>query len=169
VSRARKPNSGNPQQWEPLQKAVRTPLKPEHVEAIHREGGPDADKLLKELAEAEIWKNGQYTVVVTRWTEGELAGQVQELSIRRDDRKPARDWRDFQRIKTQLAGADVEAVELYPAESRLMDTANQYYLFCLPAGQTFPFGFAGQRNVKTAAEAAAVGATQRELPEDWTP
>jgi hypothetical protein len=35
------------------------------------------------------------------------------------------DWRDLQRIKNQLVGPECEAVELYPAESRKVDTANQ--------------------------------------------
>lgn len=59
------------------------------------------------------------------------------LSIRRQDRKPVHDWRHLWMIKTELAGADAEAVELY----RLVDSANQYHLFCLPRGERFPFGF----------------------------
>ncbi|MGH3430252.1 MAG: DUF7694 domain-containing protein, partial [Mycobacteriales bacterium] len=45
-------------------------------------------------------------------------GFVRHLSIRRQDRQAARDWRDFQRIKTEIAGPDTEAVELFPAEGR---------------------------------------------------
>ena len=35
----------------------------------------------------------------------------------------------------------MEAVELYPAESRLVDNANQWHLWCV-TGFRFPFGFA---------------------------
>jgi len=35
----------------------------------------------------------------------------------------------------------VEAVELYPRESRLIDTANEYHLFVLPVGELVPFGW----------------------------
>jgi hypothetical protein len=35
----------------------------------------------------------------------------------------------------------VEAVELYPAESRRVDSANQYHVWAFP-GQRLPFGFA---------------------------
>lgn len=51
----------------------------------------------------------------------------------------ARDWRDFQRIKNELLGDEYEACELYPAEDRLVDGANQYHLWAIN-GQ-FPFGF----------------------------
>ena len=50
------------------------------------------------------------------------------LSIRNQDHGVGHDWRDFQRIKNQLAGDDYEGVEIYPAESRKIDTANQYHL-----------------------------------------
>lgn len=52
------------------------------------------------------------------------------LSIKRLDKGPARDWRDFQEIKNQLVGPECEGIELFPAESRLVDTANQYHLWC---------------------------------------
>ena len=67
------------------------------------------------------------------------------VSVKTHDRKPMRDWRDMQRIKNQLIGEEFEAVELYPAESRLVDTANQYHLWVLDKsiddGGYFPFGF----------------------------
>lgn len=86
------------------------------------------------------WMNDLYIVmktVIARNEAGEPAAV--HLSIRRTDRAPAREWRHFQRIKTQLCGPDWEAVELYPAESRVVDSANQYHLWCL--NDTFPLGF----------------------------
>ena len=99
------------------------------------------------------------------------------LSIRRDDRRPDRDWRHHQAIKNQLAGPEVEAVELFPAESRLVDTANpvelfpaesrlvdtanQTWLWVAAPGDRFPFGF-DERVVTGTDEAAKVGAVQRE-------
>jgi len=64
------------------------------------------------------------------------------LSVKRRDKLPIHDWRDLQRIKNELVGPDNEAVEIYPAESRLVDTANQYHLwvFADPAIR-LPFGF----------------------------
>ena len=63
------------------------------------------------------------------------------LSIKRRDRDPVRRWRDLQRIKNEIVGIDVEACEIFPTESRLVDTSNQYHLWCLPAGVKFPFGY----------------------------
>jgi hypothetical protein len=58
----------------------------------------------------------------------------------------AHDWRHFQRIKNELCGPEREGVELYPAESRLVDSANEFWVWVLPAGERFPFGFA-DRNI----------------------
>lgn len=63
------------------------------------------------------------------------------LSIKRRDRVWIRDWRELQRIKNEIAGPEREGVELYPAESRMVDTSNQYHLWVLPKGQNFPFGY----------------------------
>lgn len=51
------------------------------------------------------------------------------LSIKRRDKAPIHDWRDLQRIKNELVGPEYEGIELYPAESRLVDTANQYHIW----------------------------------------
>jgi hypothetical protein len=106
---------------------------------------------------SEIWRNDKYVCSVERDDDG----HVKELSIRRDDRSWPRDWRDFQRIKNEIAGPEVEAVELFPAESRLYDTANQFWLWCLPPGEKFSFGFHEGRHVSNDAVAVAVGARQR--------
>ena len=64
------------------------------------------------------------------------------LSIKSRDKSARHDWREFQRIKNELAGADWEAVEIYPSEDRLVDSCNQFHLWCFPpeAGQ-FPLGW----------------------------
>jgi hypothetical protein len=96
-------------------------------------------KLFVEGKEAKtggrMYDNGKYTAIVYQ------RGEMTELSIRRNDRKPIMDWRDMQWIKNQLLGPEIEAVQIFPAESRLMDTANQYYLWAFPAGYIIPFGF----------------------------
>ncbi len=51
------------------------------------------------------------------------------ISIRRHDNAPCHKWRDFQEIKNQLLGPDHNMVEVYPAESRLLDTENVYHLW----------------------------------------
>ncbi len=83
----------------------------------------------------KCYSNGKYQAVIRFDSEYTI------LTVRREDRYPIFDWRDMQWIKNQLLGPEVEAVQLFPAESRLVDTANQYYLFARRDGQRFPFGF----------------------------
>lgn len=103
-----------------------------------------------------MWTNNTYTV----HRKVEESGFTW-LSIRRNDRKPIRDWRHFQRIKNELAGEEREAVELFPAESRLVDEANQYHLWVLPEGERIPVGW-NVRMVGGSEEAAKIGAVQRD-------
>lgn len=51
------------------------------------------------------------------------------ISIRRHDNAPCHNWRDFQEIKNQLLCPDHNMVEVYPSESRLLDTDNVYHLW----------------------------------------
>jgi len=163
--------------WVPLERAVRVPLsgaeiaeRIEHARAIC----PDlsvaairAQVMAAMSEDSEIWKNDQYQVHVIPWEGLRINGRtvpVVQLSIRRLDRAPARDWRDFQRIKNQLLGPECEAIELYPAESRLVDTATQYHLWCVvdPLFR-FPFGYDAGRIVTSKGGA---GAVQRPLDEE---
>lgn len=116
--------------WEPL--VPGEAIVSDDLRAQAHRLGVDVDDLA-----GEIWLNSQYVVVVRR----DEAGFVRHLSIRRQDRDAAHDWRDFQQIKNQLAGPDAEAVELYPADERLVDTANQYHLWVYPPGVRIPVGF----------------------------
>lgn len=115
--------------------------------------------------------NNRYTVVIGLLEAPGVPGErVVHLSIKRNDRKPMRDWRDLQRIKNELVGYECEAVELFPADSRLVDTANQYHLWCIPMpGVRFPFGF-DYRAVDDDQELAAqLGAVQRPFEQEATP
>lgn len=86
-------------------------------------------------------RNNHYQVDVRTMESKEPFGKVVWLSIKRNDRKPIHDWRDLQRIKTEVMGPEVEAIELYPAESRHVDTSNQYHLWCFADGYRFPYGY----------------------------
>ena len=78
---------------------------------------------------------------------------VAHLSIKDRTKKPVRSWRDLQRIKNQICGEESEAVELFPAKSRLVDMANQYHLWVVPHPHRFPVGWF---NVAEGAKAAGV-------------
>jgi hypothetical protein len=126
------------------------------------------------LTEREIWKNDVYTVFVNRGIpvpnivgrNGELA-TASWLSIKRNDQEPVHDWRDLQYIKNQLVGEENEGCELFPAESRLVDGANQYHLWVFENTTIqFPFGFTGRMVTE---KPIVEGAVQRPFPEDRKP
>ena len=110
---------------------------------------------LKDGFSAEIWINSIYQVAVYRGSEAdalvhvdELKGGCTWLSIKRRDKRPVNNWQDMQTIKNRLVGIECDAFQIFPAESRIMNTANQYHLIVLPEGQALPFGW-GQRFVAT--------------------
>jgi hypothetical protein len=133
--------SKNPtRKWQPLQRAYYPKAA---IEQVRREyGGAAAERLQK----AQVYQNDRYEVAVHRTPPGAGAPEgtpdLVHLSIKRRDKRPVHDWRDLQRIKNELLGPEHEAVELYPAESRLVDAANQFHLwgFDDPTFR-FPIGF----------------------------
>ena len=154
--------------WQPLRRAEKVMPSPEQIAAVRAQAvaagmDPDEAELLMR-APAEMWKNDRYTVIVTR--NPERLRHVTRLSIRRNDRGTDIPWRHLQRIKTELAGAEAEAVELFPAESRLVDTANQRWLWLpLPAGEKIPLGFSDGRRVSGPEDTGGYGAKQAPLEE----
>lgn len=93
------------------------------------------------------WENDLY--VVRKTTTPYLEGGTQimfHLNIRRTDRGHLLDWRHKQYIKNQLIGPEEEAVEIYPAESRLIDGANSFHLWGI-FGSKVPIGWFEKRDV----------------------
>lgn len=74
----------------------------------------------------QVWANDVYECFRHDYAPGQS-----HLSIKRYDRRAIRNWRHFQQIKNEVCGPEAEAVELYPAESRLADNANQYHLWVM--------------------------------------
>jgi hypothetical protein len=97
----------------------------------------------------EWWMNDRYLAILDRAPGRVLGAQAGKpapywhLSVRRLDREPVHDWRDLQSVKNDVVGPGREAVELYPAEERLVDAANQFHLWVLPVGY-FNVGFAAR-------------------------
>lgn len=81
------------------------------------------EEFMKWTFERPTFRNDLYQVTVYD------DGHIVHLSIKRNDREPIHDWRDLQEIKNQLVGAENEAIEIYPAESKRVDSANQYHLW----------------------------------------
>jgi hypothetical protein len=127
-----------------------TPVLPtqENLEEIARSGGQTLEEGLaavKYLMQDTIVKNNIYQVNIR-----DLSNDMIHLSIKRLDKNPVgiAHFRDFQQIKNDLVGPECEAVEIYPAETRLVDTSNQYHLWVFKS-PTFrlPFGFNDRRMV----------------------
>lgn len=172
--KGRPPVSGRPDAWEPLQPGSFKPWTDDkrnlmRAALVNAPSGavPEeaADDYLAQTeaarADVEVWLNNRYVCTVERRPDDD---SVVVISLRRTDRKPIRDWRDMQRIKNELAGYETEAVELFPADSRLMDSANQYWLWCLRPGERWPFGY--DSALVASASPPAGGWKQRPLPDD---
>jgi hypothetical protein len=89
-----------------------------------------------------VMRNNIYTVTMYEVHAGVHWPDATWLSIKRNDRHVIHDWRELQRIKNELCDPEREAIEIYPRESRLVDTSNQFHLFVFPEGFTIPFGYA---------------------------
>lgn len=113
----------------------------------------------KQARGVEVWLNDLYVVHKRVRDDGWT-----ELSIRRQDREPVTDWRHKQQIKNELCGAECEGLELYPAESRLYDTANQFWIWVRTDPEDrIPVGFDDGRHVN---ETEVGGSRQRPFDED---
>lgn len=114
-----------PAPWQPL-----TQIEvPEHIiEQQQQATGEQPD---------QMWRNDEYEVMVY----GPLENGATHLSIKRYDRAPIRNWRHMQQIKNEVIDPEIEAIELYPRESRVVDNANQYHLWAAPPGADWPVGW----------------------------
>lgn len=143
-----------PPAWTPFERGA-LPELPEEVRNMDGLVGDD-----------EVYLNSRYQVNVRFMGDRNGMGGPVHLSIKKRMKEPHVDWRDMQRIKNELCGPEREAVEVYPAESRLVDTSNQYHLWVMPEGERIPFGF-GDRlvmdNDDLDKSSAASGASQREF------
>ncbi len=139
------------------------------VEAAKAKG---IDKLAAAFPDDELWKNDEYTVTVNRKQPTGWLGEdgkpilLTWLSIRKNDRSAIHDWRELQWMKNQLVGTENEGMEIYPAESRLVDSANSYHLWVFEDSKIrLPFGFT-DRNVTNKSMG---GAVQRPFPAEHMP
>jgi len=77
-------------------------------------------------------------------------GEVLHLIIRPQDgsalSQPS--WGELQRIKNELVGHESCAIQFYPRESHLRDSANLYHLWVLPVDVELPFGLHREQGVR---------------------
>jgi hypothetical protein len=128
-----------------IQDVVRTAVGKGYTKAHSVEA---AKASMKTILNGIIWVNGYYLVNISDVDTPEGIPDMLHLSIKNTKKSAVRDWRDFQQIKTDLVGPECEAAELFPAESRLIDGANQYHLWAIKEpGRKFPFGWNAGRSV----------------------
>jgi hypothetical protein len=117
--------------WQTLQRAT----------LVHTGGERYREHVMKIAADCECYGNNRYTVSVRRCKPQDPEHPVLiHLSIHDHDRTASHDWRDLQRIKNDICGPEAEAIEIYPAESRLIDNANEFHLWCWE-GMKIPCGW----------------------------
>jgi hypothetical protein len=135
--------------------------------------GPASEVPLRNQLIAEgqrIFVNSRYQVWVRDFTDVKDpdAGIWTHLSIKNNDKSARHDWRDYQRIKNELCDPEREALEVYPPESMLVDTANQFHLWVMPVGLVMPVGFRDRRAVSEAQSPDSLG-SQRPWEADSRP
>lgn len=92
---------------------------------------------VQRLTSFNVYRNDIYTVEVNH------RAPYIHLDISRNDGAACNNWREMQEIKNQLVGPQYEAIQLFPAEDRLVDTSNEYHLWVYADPQyRFPVGFA---------------------------
>jgi hypothetical protein len=122
----------------------------------------EADAIVSNMKLETVWLSDTYQVNVRETKTPGGGHPITWLSIKRRDKEPFHDWREMQQIKNAICGPEREGVELYPAESRLTDSANQYHLWVLPEGQKFPFGF----DTRFVVDSDSFGAKQRPFEQE---
>lgn len=111
--------------WEPLE---RCPVLDPQAYIDHGLTAPDA-----------VYGNKTYSVFVREIGRGAL-----HISFHRRDRAAIHDWRHMQAIKNEVAGPERLAVEIFPPESSLVDSSNEYHLWVVPEGAAIPFMWEGE-------------------------
>ena len=105
-----------------------------------------------------MYVNSRYVVQVYDASE-QLGIPMKHLSIRNNENNHmAHDWRDLQRIKNEICGEEKEAIELYPAMSRMVDTSNQYHLWVFMEDNPIKIGWKNSAILQSQQEAEHVAA-----------
>lgn len=87
----------------------------------------------------EGWGNNLYAVMIRPFVD-ENGDEVIHLAIRTlSQLEPP--WRDMQRIKNEVCGAEATAVQVMPPESELVDEADMYHMWVLSSRLPFTLAY----------------------------
>ena len=76
----------------------------------------------------KVYRNNKYIVQVFRDVERKGRNYT-KVMIRRSDSEPIYSWQDMYRIKNEIFGEEVEAIQFFPKKSELVDVANLYWFW----------------------------------------
>ncbi len=79
------------------------------------------------------YKNNWYVVMIYDNQET-THGKAIRIMVQRHDDEPIHSWMDLQKIKNEIFGNEVVAIEYYPKQSELVDQHNIYWLWIFPEG-----------------------------------
>jgi hypothetical protein len=80
------------------------------------------------------FRNNRYTVMIFDNSPTSHGPAIRVMVQKLDNTPIMFHWREMQKIKNEVFGAETVAVEYYPAESELHDTHNIYWMWIYPAG-----------------------------------
>lgn len=80
------------------------------------------------------YRNNRYTVMINDFTDTTKGEAIRVMVQAHDDRPIPNHWSEMQRIKNEIFGPEVMAIEYYPAESEKTDDFNIYWMWIFPEG-----------------------------------
>ena len=133
MSKKRK-SSPAKREWQPLTQTPDWAVKAKHEQVMEQARVTFPELAVEEFrAPDEVWGSSQYTVTV-HYLDDNRDGFV-EVGIHNYHRTTHVPWRHIQQIKNEVFGPDREAVQLFPAEDRLLDSANEYWIYVYPTSE----------------------------------
>jgi hypothetical protein len=129
--KSRRKSDATARHWTPMVEGIVNPML---IEICHRSGArPPIAVFANDTYQCSVYAVGDENTP--------QEDRMLHLSIKRNDRHVIRDWRHLQAIKNEVCGRECTAVEIFPPESQLVDSANEYHLWVFGPGHQLPFGF----------------------------
>ena len=80
------------------------------------------------------YRNTRYTVMVYDNVPTSHGFAIRIMVQKHDDTPIPKHWAEMQKIKNEIFGEEITAVEYYPSKSNLIDEHNIYWMFIYPEG-----------------------------------
>jgi hypothetical protein len=87
----------------------------------------------------DIWYNGEFIVCVVTTRHDTLFGEVKHVLIQTAQGSTDMQFYDYMRIKDEIFGAELYALQVIPAHSQLVDRSNSYHMHVLSAEMSARF------------------------------